>query len=283
MAKETALTNKHVYLDELAVISNYNTDPCDLIKKFKNVALYDQSDSDFIKHLIKVNYPQSIITKNSGHSLSNYFLYIINNYHNLPETIYFLKSNVSPRHISEESLVKKLNINGVIPIFDDKAFKDKPRNAYHLVPGYFIERNNSWFMSGKEPKYFSSCDGLLQWLFVNPITPEYLLFAPGANYKTYGENLKNYPIVFWQLLNHIVSYKFFPPEAYIVERVLFIIFTGEYELNSENFEANWLEKLESKSKSLVIGATKPHPTKFSWLKKRVLSKIIYELDKRKLI
>ncbi len=269
----------------MAVISNYNCDPKEVIQKFNFVVLYDQSDNCAIKELIKREYPNSIDKNNTGHSLSNYFDFVINNFMILPYRIHFLKSNVSPRHIDANSLDRKLQLDGLVPIFNDKNFEDKPRIAYHLLPGFFIERNNSWFMQDAHPSYFSSCNDLLEYIFREPIKPEYLLFAPGGNYSTYGPMLKIYPLNFWKFLYYITSYKFFPPEAYVVERLLFIIFSAEYEINSENFDDLWFEKLELKKKELIGKSTvdKSKFSKSSWFVRRLQSKLIYELDKRNLV
>ena len=161
--------------DEVAVISIYNNDPESLVAKFNTVVLYDQSDQIYFQRLINQNYPGSIKTENSGHSLSNYFKFIIDNYSNLPFRVHFLKSNVVPRHISENSLIRKLDLSGVVPIFNDENFKDKSRIAYHLFPGYFIERNNSWFIKNAEPKYFASCNDLMICVDCSAITKLFLI------------------------------------------------------------------------------------------------------------
>jgi hypothetical protein len=272
--------SKNSLFDEVAVISNYNNDPKSLIAKFNTVFLYDQSDQIYFQRLINQSYPGSIKTENSGHSLSNYFKFIIDNYYSLPFRIHFLKSNVVPRHISENSLIRKLDLSGVVPIFDDDNFIDKSRIAYHLFPGYFIERNNSWFVKNADPKYFASCNDLLKYMFKNPIMPEYLLFAPGGNYSTYGRPLTLYPLNFWKFLYYITTYQYFPHEAYLVERLLFIIFSAEYQINWENFDDSWSEKLELRRENSVQDNGTRKRVKGSWLTRKFLSKTIFELEKR---
>jgi len=269
--------------DEVAVISIYNNNPASIVAKFKTVVLYDQSDQRDFQNLIHNHFPGSERMENSGHSLSSYFKYIIEHYSSLPFRIHFLKSNVSPRHISESSLTRKLNLSGLVPIFDDENFTDKHRIAYHLFPGYFIERNNSWFMKDTQPKYFDSCNDLLKYMFQDPIMPEYLLFAPGGNYSTYGDSLKLYPVNFYKFLHFITTYQYFPAEAYLVERLLFIIFTSEYQINWENFDDFWLEKLEFNRENSVHSNLNRKHIKQSWLKRKFLSKTIFELEKRGLL
>ncbi len=269
--------------DEIAVISNYNIDPSKLVRRFNNVILYDQSDLVETQNLIDTLFPNRIRSQNSGHSLSNYFKFIIDNYPDLPYRIHFLKSNIFPRHIDEETLGRKLRLSGVVPMFNDQSFEDKARIAYHLLPGFFIEKNNSWFMQGANSTYFATCNEFLSYSFKQPILPEYLLFAPGGNYSTYGPMLKLYPLNFWKFLHYVTTYQYFPAEAYIVERLLFIIFSAEYEVNQDNFDDLWFEKLEENRKRLFQKNLVSKSTKNCWIIKKLTSKLVFELDKRKLI
>ena len=277
--------------DEIAVISVFNDDPSQLISKFPKIALFDQSSKSEIRNLIDIEYPNRIRVDNYGTSLPNYFSYIIENYNELPSRLFFLKSNVFPRHISEARFDQKLNLEGLIPFFNDENFKDKSRVAYHLIPGYFIERNNSWYMQEKLSKYFASYNNLLDYIFVKPIFPEYVLFAPGANYSTTKTSIQKYPLNFWKFCYFITSYNFFPPEAFLIERMLFTIFTSEYEIKLENFDELWFSKLNNIELSLKNmdknGTYKKSNLKtkvfYSKVKNRIINKVIYELERRKLL
>ena len=264
--------------NEVAVISCFNQAPIEISKFFSKVVVYDQSSDESIQNQIAFNFPDRILVHNSGTSLANYFHFIESNFFYLPKRIYFLKSNVIPRHISEKSFVRKTRLSGLTPMFNDLKFVDKRRKAYHLLPGYFIERNNSWFMNFRSPTYFHTCNDLLTYMFKDPILPEYLLFAPGGNYSTYGTSIESYPLNFWRFLRFLTSYEFFPPEAFIVERLLFTILSAEYELNIANFDNSWLEKLESRRESRK-NTRLLEPKKESWLVRKLISKIIFELDK----
>ena len=229
--------------------------------------------------------------ENFGTSLPNYFSYIIANHNELPSRLFFLKSNVFPRHINEPNFDQKLEINGFSPIFNDENFIDKSRIAYHLIPGYFIERNNSWWMGKESPRYFASYNELLNYIFIKPIFPEYLLFAPGANYSTTKSSILKYPLNFWKFCHFLTSYNFFPPEAFLIERMLFTIFTSEYEIRQDNFDDMWLSKL------LLWGTITKNPTVtndskirnkktiafFYKFKKKIINKVIYELEKNELL
>lgn len=265
-------------LNEVAVISCFNRVPTEISKCFSKVVVYDQSSDEDTQNQIALNFPDRILVENSGTSLANYFRFIESNFFQLPKRILFLKSNIIPRHINEKTFVRKIQLSGLVPIFNDINFIDKHRKAYHLLPGYFIERNNSWFMNSRSATYFHSCNDLLTYMFKDPILPEYLLFAPGGNYSTYGKSLESYPLNFWRFLRFLTSYQFFPPEAFFVERLLFIIFSAEYELNIENFDDFWLEKLEKRKNSLQE-SRQFEPRKESWIVRKLVSKIIFELDK----
>ena len=274
----------------IAIISNYNTNPKNLISKFDSFLLFDQSDKlETIKYIAE-NYPETRFVDNPGHSLRNYFEYIIENYDNLPNQIWFLKSNLIGRHIDVETFEEKIKKIGLIPLFNEVQFKDKKRIAHHLMPGYFIERNNSWFVDEHKSKYFLNADTLLRYLFVNPILPAFMLFAPGANYGVDRNRILMYPINFWKALSKIVSYSYFPAESYIVERILFIIFSAEYKHNELNFDQNWSAKLDNQQdlvtcqKNKRIKQKNNVPKRFnSRIQQKIINKLIFLLDKNGLI
>jgi len=281
--------NSKLTPDKIAVISCFNDDPSLLISKFTKFVLFDQSSKIEIRKIIDMKFPSRIRVENFGTSLPNYFSYIIENYTRLPQRIFLLKSNVFPRHISEADFDQKMNLEGLIPIFNDENFMDKSRVAYHLIPGYFVERNNSWYMQDKKPKYFETYNALLNYLFIEPIFPEYVLFAPGANYSITKTSIQKYPLNFWKFCYFLTSYNYFPPEAFLIERMLYTILTSEYEMKLDNFDDMWLSKLflqelstkspEKISNSKIINK-KTIPVLYKF-RRKIIKKIIYELEKNK--
>lgn len=215
-----------------AVISNFNIFPIELTKWFPNHVIFDQSTDLAIWKVVSEKFPSAIRTVNSGHSLSHYFQFIYENYEDLPDHIYLLKSNIMPRHIDLRTFQETLKLDGFVPIFNDINFHDKKGIAHHIMPGYFIENNSSWYIDRDRSKYFKTYNELLSFIFVDPIFPEWVLFAPGGNYLVTKTRILRFPRNFWKFLHHIVTYEFFPPEAYIVERMLFTIFSAPYELRS---------------------------------------------------
>jgi hypothetical protein len=218
----------------IAVVSNFNRYPIAILDYFEEYVLYDQSADIIIQHKVAQSYPNVKITENSGHSISHYLRYIIDNYDNLPQEVFFLKSNVIPRHIDKNHFESFILVPGLFPIFHDAKFVDKPGVAYSFYPGLFLEKNNSWYCSQTESSFFHSYDELFAFLFSFSKHNSYNIFAPGANYRVPSSKILNYPIFFWELLHYLVTYRFFPQEAYIVERMLFVIFLGGCVLDSKH-------------------------------------------------
>lgn len=258
-----------------AVISTFNTDPSYLLKYFNSYSIYDQSsDIEFSAKLLK-KFPDSQKTSNSGHSLSHYLIYIIDNYENLAESVFFLKSNVVPRHSDTRNLENALDLEGYIPIFYDQKFSDKPFIAHHVLPGYFLEINNSWYIDERNAKYFSTYNSFLQYFFVETLDSQFVLFTPGGNFGVPRTSILRYPKSFYETLLHLVTYKYFPPESYILERSLFTIFSGKYALKSPGLlKEQYLKELEDLAATQRTQQKSFFSNKFL---KKVRSKILFEV------
>lgn len=224
----------------IAVISNYNDDPTELSHYFNKVLVYDQSDKFRIE---KINKVSLIRVNNPGHSLKNYFHFIVHNYENLPDYIYFLKSNVYPRHICKECFESKVKDLNLQLFFCDHNFREKINIAYQPIAGYFMERNNNWYIEESKSSYFASVNEILDFLFSDAAHSSYVLFAPGANYGIYNQSVYKYPIAVWEFLEYIVSYKFFPPESFLVERILLRLFCEKNSIQDRFFTNQWKEDL----------------------------------------
>jgi hypothetical protein len=231
------------------VISNFNTNPDQYLRYCEDYHIYDQSTDISVKDGLKKKYSKISFVENSGHSISNYFRYFIENYENLPCFIALLKANMIGRHISEEYFDRAINNKFYTPLYSDRNWVDRPGIAYQLNEGAFLEINNNWYAGSKPYKYFRTYNQLLSFIFVNPIMPNWLLFSPGACYIVTREQVLNYPKEFYENLKYIVSYQFFPAEAYHIERMLGVIFNGYYKiqpymLNCADFEIE-LKKIET--------------------------------------
>lgn len=241
-----------------AVISCYNSDPAMLIPYFSSVTLYDQSTDTNYANLISTKYKDVVQTQNSGHNISDYIKFILENYENLPDYTFFIKSNTIDRHIDKstfEKVIKKSYeeemMGGYAGLFKDSNFRDKKRIAYFLMPGIFLERNNSWYIKNSNPRYFRSYDSFLRFLYENPIIPEYIPFTPGACFGVSKGQIAQIPKPVWATLLKISTYRYFPPEAYLVERVIFTLFTAPYKFNS-HFESveRAFDEAESRAREL---------------------------------
>ena len=275
------------------VISTFNNDPRYLTKLFESYSIYDQSTDGHLAKELSLEFPKLKVTKNSGHSLSHYFAYIIENYEDLPSYLVFLKSNVVPRHIDENTFNRCIDLarleSGYVSFFNDENFVDKIRIAYHVYPGLFLERNNSWYMKRLESRYFSDFNQLLSFIFENPIAPEFVPFTPGACFGISSNQIRNIPIEVWRFLEEISTYKYFPSEAFLVERILFTLFNAPYEFQHYflNGSEEWQEQLEAfANKRMAIESRKKNVARLksrSYLYKFVAkleSKLRFELDSR---
>ncbi len=229
-----------------AVISVYNDDPTYLASIFSELWVYDNSDQQTSlgeRLLGQIASGEKIIyvkASNPGHSLANFLNFICKNYEKLPSRFALLKSNVVPRHVATlEDLVSLLGVSGTTPIWFDSSFKSNGFQETRLTPNLYLERNNSWFLAPGSEEYFSSFESFLEFLFEKPIKRDWIPFAPGACYITTKDDCLRRPKAFWEFLNFISSYKFFPPEAYLVERVLYLALTSPEATNSRFLQGDW--------------------------------------------
>ena len=141
------------------------------------------------------------------------------------------KGNMIGRHLTQEFFDQVYDNKYYTFLHNDRGYADQCGVAYQLYDGAFLEFNNSWYALTKTHKYFTNFNDLLAFIFIHPIIPEWLLFSPGACYIISREQVKKYPKVFYENLKELVSYTYFPSEAYQVERMMHIIFSANYQLN----------------------------------------------------
>lgn len=228
--------------DTFFIISNYNTDPEQYLHYCEDYHIYDQSDKVEIQERLKKKYSKISFVENSGHSITNYFRFFIENYENLPDYMMLVKANMIGRHISQEYFDRVYNNKFYTCLYDDRGWEDKLGVAYQLYDGAFLEINNSWYASAKPHKYFTTYNQLLTFVFKNPIIPQWLLFSPGACYIVSREQVLKYPKEFYVNLKYLVSYTHFPSEAYHIERMLNVIFCANYEINPHMAEVSVFQR-----------------------------------------
>lgn len=217
--------------DTYFVISNFNTIPEQYLEYCNNYIIYDQStDKNIVDQLKSSNWNITFV-EHTGHNISDYFRFIIEHYDNLPDNTMFLKGNIIGRHLNKEYFDKVYNNKYFTPLYNDPLFKDSVWNCNVLYEGVFLELNTNWYVDSKPYNYFRTYNELLKFIFVDPIIPKWLIFSPGACFIIPKVHILKYPKRFYQNLYHIVTYRFFPIEAYHVERMMHVIFNGNYILN----------------------------------------------------
>lgn len=217
--------------DTFFIISNYNTDPEQYLNYCEDYHIYDQSQDNEIREKLKTKYTKISFVENTGHNISDYFRFFIDNYESLPQHMMLAKGNMIGRHVSQKYFDRVYSNKCYTPLYDDREFEDKSGEAYQLYDGAFLETNNNWYASSKTHKYFTSYNELLTFVFTDPIIPQWLIFSPGACYIVTREQVLKYPKEFYENLKYLISYTYFPSEAYHVERMLNVIFSANYEIN----------------------------------------------------
>ncbi|MDP1864010.1 MAG: DUF3431 domain-containing protein [Thiobacillus sp.] len=231
--------------DTFFIISNYNTDPGKYLSYCEDYLIYDQSPDLELREKLKSKYEKISFVENTGHNISDYFRFFIDRYDDLPPHMMLAKGNMIGRHISQEFFDRVYANKFYTFLYDDRRYADKLGVAYQLYDGALLEINNSWYALTKVHKYFHNFNDLLTFVFKNPIIPKWVLFSPGACYIISREQVKKYPKVFYENLMDIVSYTYFPSEAYQVERMMHIIFGANYELNEWMLDRDvFKEKIE---------------------------------------
>ena len=226
------------------VISTYNFDPTYLTQIGIPFTIYDQSDQEYFQR--KVSGFENVFSRpNVGHSLSNIFEYITENYDSLPDLVIFVKSNVLPRHCTKDYFHQNIENNYFTHLLHLDSVQVDKRHSDYLAPGFFMEVNDSWYAQTKNHKLFCGFNQFYKFLFANNQVPKFLVFSPGACYIVESERIRNYPKSFWQALDFISSYQFFPMEAYMVERALSMIFSSKLILQP------WVNDSDSWKKMLV--------------------------------
>jgi hypothetical protein len=220
------------------VISNWKSD-LEWIKMSgfskENITIYDRSDNpkDW-SHLGKF-----YLSPNVGENIYDIFRFIIENYDDLPDITIFMKGNMI---ISEtcgeyyyatlDRIKKAFEANTFYPI---EKFHGVCKNTgvcpYPTVnDGMYMEPNdNSFTYTGMERKFYNTYNEFLEDNFIDPFFPDYIRFAPGANYTVPKQNILSYSKQFYEKLQSYVSYTIVPLEAHILERALYTMWTCNYQ------------------------------------------------------
>lgn len=218
--------------DRKWIISNYDYNPLPVIQKIgEDYCVYQQGNDDKLPQEIPKH--KILHTKHSGHNLSDYLKFIIDNYQHLPDELGFIKGNIFPRHIVESVFVERIiNSNGFIPLYSDpKTFAPTYHRfwfrklvAQQVAPGFYLEITNNWYVKTRDKgKYYPKLEDLYFFITKRQV-PNYIVFVPGACMIVPRDNILRWPLEVYEELYQAVTYSFFPVEAYHLERCMLYLF-----------------------------------------------------------
>ncbi len=259
------------FMEKFFCISNFELFPLNLTDYCANYVIYDNSETIDIKNKISSNYNNVKEKVNFGHSLSNFFEYMYDEYHNLPEIIFFLKSNIIGRHVTKDFFERTLDNKHFTFLYNDESYFDDILISSRLHDSSFIERNNNWFVNTHKAKYFITVNELLNFIFVNPVLPEFLNFAPGGCYIIPNHQIKRLPRDLFSFLKIIVSHQFLPNEAYLVERIMNIIFNANYQIQPYFYD---VKNLHLEMKKYELSSDPNIESRLDFAKKHDFERII---------
>jgi len=226
------------------VVSDYNWLPEDLKESWMNkytdnYIVYDRFHRDNWKGKDKI-----IKQKNVGQNVYDIFDFIINNYENLPPATIFCRSclffpkgrtpPLSNGNYNEHDFMKVCNNKTFTELHDYGAEVHTTHASKLDSDGFgYLEINNSWYTNHIKTKYFNNLNVFLSDLYVNPVLPSYIRFAPGVNYLIPRQNILKYSKKFYEHIRDILSWDVVVGEAHIIERCMYTIFTSDWEVNEK--------------------------------------------------
>lgn len=220
-------------MERFWIISNFNQDPSAVIKRLTAPYLIcNQGDPRFVPDSYKDGntFKQ---TKHTGHNISDYLQFIIENYNNLPENLGFAKGNLFPRHIDESTFISRQMLHGFVSLYGDEGTYHPTYHRFfpslfisqQVAPGYYIERTNNWYVKHrKRGKHFPMLHDFSLHFFRRP-PPRYIPFIPGACMIVPSGNIQRWPLDTYKRLYEAVTYDFFPVEAFHLERMMLYFFS----------------------------------------------------------
>jgi len=182
----------------------------------------------YAKGALPANAPTNVIQiPNVGYNIYSYLSYIIEHYDSLPELIVFCKNNVFERHVSRKSFEALCDRQIFTPI-EEPGLWDRISFPASVVSsdGGYLELNNSWYVSRYDRRYFHNFDSYYSFIFDAGRRPDYLRFAPGANYLVPREHILLRSKNFYLNLRNFVSHAQFSCESHFVERSLISIWSS---------------------------------------------------------
>ena len=207
--------------DQFFCISHFNGD-ISWVKNIKkdNYIIYNKSGSN-IDHITNNN----ISIDNVGYNIYSYLKFIIHNYENLPSVTVFCKDNIFTRHISIELFLRLINRKSFTSLETDSTRCDFPVNL-NISDNGFVEINNSWYKFSYPRKFFSEYNEFYSYIFKDYNLPDFVRFAPGANFIVPKENILLRSKNFYKNLLKFIDYAKLSCESHFLERSLNTIFNS---------------------------------------------------------
>lgn len=265
------------------LIHTYNTLEQHLLDKAEelhyDVCIFDASDTEAGRNAIDEMAPGKVRhVENTGHNITSYFTYFADHLEagDLPDLVCLLKGNILGRHCSREYFDQVIGNTFFTFLYEERPMRDRyskatketlSRNggkdpsegciANILTQSWYIEQNSSWYMrvDTHTSRYFDDYDDVLRFVYKDPVIPKYVLFSPGACYIVPRDQIALHGPAFYRNLNKLQDYTLtpgFPAEAYIIERMLPVIFTDRSAVNPwMEDERVFDEKLQEAKESLA--------------------------------
>lgn len=218
--------------NRLWIVSTYNQDPSEIIDCLHSPFLIcNQGEESWVPQEYRTGslFKQTL---HSGHNISDYLEYIIENYHNLPESIGMIKGNIFPRHISQSEFLKRRKMEGFVPLYSDEntflpqyhRLRRTQLVAQQIAPGYYLEVANNWYCKQRPTgQKFPKLEDMFKRFFKRP-PPKYIPFVPGACMIVPSYKIKRWSVDIYKELYEAVTYELFPVEAFHMERSMLYFF-----------------------------------------------------------
>lgn len=215
------------------ILSNYNFTPNWLKDYTEDYFIYDRSENrDFLK-----DFPQEKIryVENKGSDIFDKFLWIIENYENLPQIVLLSKSNIF-KYITEAEFDEVKDNKTFTPLLTqnhkevicDSGMPEPGKPFSFYKDGMYHELNYPSYLKSHKTKDPIWCYldtfynfALVELLGIKDL--KYIPFAPGSNYILPKENILKHSKDFYKELRSYLEWDKYPGEAMIIERGLFLL------------------------------------------------------------
>jgi hypothetical protein len=239
----------------LVVVSSFNNDLSWLPRYSDNYLVYEQGSGSGIPPQLAKERVQFV--KHCGANFSDYFSFVIENYETLPETVYLIKGNIFPRHVSQSKFDALIQTDPPFSFVDPKAHQPHFPLGFFNSAGLYYEFNSDWFSNTKVPrKYFDTVNGMLQFLDPDSKRRLYSRFSIGAQYVTTREIIRKLPKAAYVKLLNIVTHDGratgYTLESYLMERVLEHLW-----YNSMQRQGSWQNSIGPLDKSRCNSSLNP--------------------------